>query len=172
MFLDFGENAQAITMTPQEQKARFSGTPSIALEPVGNTISDVIKAGNVATIIAKSSAPAPPTEEEKFKTTMLNLATQPQGFTPMQTLDMKMPIMNTQPVKKSTAPTRTTSRRTTPATPNHQPPKYKLVTSSSPAPLNVPYKPVKTTAPAPPPAPKPAPTKNYFTRFTPKYSFF
>ncbi|MDD2286864.1 MAG: hypothetical protein PHQ11_15865, partial [Paludibacter sp.] len=54
--VSFGENAQAVTLTKKqvaEQSAKSSGAPVVALAPVGNTVSDVVKAGNVASIFAQ-----------------------------------------------------------------------------------------------------------------------
>lgn len=53
--VSFGENAQAVTLTKKqvaEQQAK-TGAPVVALAPVGNTVSDVVKAGNVASIFAQ-----------------------------------------------------------------------------------------------------------------------
>ena len=60
--VSFGENAQAITLTKKqvaEQSAKSGGAPVVALAPVGNTVSDVVKAGNVATIFAREVANDP-----------------------------------------------------------------------------------------------------------------
>jgi hypothetical protein len=54
--VSFGENAQAITLTKKqvaEQSAKSGGAPVVGIIPVGNTASDVIKAGNVASIFAQ-----------------------------------------------------------------------------------------------------------------------
>lgn len=54
--VSFGENAQAVTLTKKqvaEQSAKSGGAPVVALSPVGNTVSDVVKAGNVASIFAQ-----------------------------------------------------------------------------------------------------------------------
>jgi len=53
--VSFGENAQAVTLTKKqvtEQQAK-TGAPVVGIIPVGNTASDVIKAGNVASIFAQ-----------------------------------------------------------------------------------------------------------------------
>lgn len=68
--LNFGENAQAVTLTKkqiQEQSAQ-AGAPVVGLIPVGNSASDVIKAGNVASIIAQSVATTNTTTSKKTAT--------------------------------------------------------------------------------------------------------
>jgi len=52
--LNFGENAQAVTLTKKQVTTQGAGT--VALTPIGNTVNDVVSAGNVASIIAHDVA--------------------------------------------------------------------------------------------------------------------
>lgn len=56
--VSFNDNAKAVTMTKKEvqQETARSNAPVVAIKPVGNSIADVVSAGNVATIFAQSVA--------------------------------------------------------------------------------------------------------------------